>query len=125
VALGEHGGIDWCNEAAQRLLGLRTPRDLGQRVTNVVRDPSFASYFNGEGDRAAGVDFPAPQSTGQTLHAQVIDFGQRRRLLVVRDVTQGQRLEQDPRDFFANSSHELRTPLTVEFGYLETITADT
>jgi two-component system phosphate regulon sensor histidine kinase PhoR len=124
VALGENGGIDWCNEAAQRLLGLRTPRDLGQRVTNVVRDPSFARYFNGEGDRVTGVEFPAPQSTGLILHAQVIDFGQRRRLLVVRDVTQGRRLEQVRRDFVANASHELRTPLTVVYGFLETITAD-
>ena len=124
VALGENGAIDWCNEAAQRLLGLRTPRDLGQRVTNVVRDPSFASYFNGEGDRTAGVEFRAPHDDRLILHALVIEFGQRRRLLVVRDITQGRRLEQVRRDFVANASHELRTPLTVVYGFLETLAAD-
>lgn len=124
VALGEHGGIDWCNEAAQRLLGLRTPRDLGQRITNVVRDPSFARYFNGEGDRAMGVEFSAPQDDRLILHAQIIAFGQGRQLLLVRDITQGRRLEQVRRDFVANASHELRTPLTVVYGFLETLTAD-
>lgn len=124
VALGEDGCIDWCNEAAQRLLGLRTPRDLGQRITNVVRHPAFARYFNGDGERAAGVEFPAPQGDALMLHAQIVGFGQGRRLLVVRDVTQGRRLEQVRRDFVANASHELRTPLTVVYGFLETLVHD-
>jgi two-component system phosphate regulon sensor histidine kinase PhoR len=124
VALGEFGAIDWCNDAAQRLLGLRTPRDLGQRITNVVRDPTFARYLGGEGDRVAGVEFAAPRGDGLILHARLIDIGSRRRLLVVRDVTQARRLEQVRRDFVANASHELRTPLTVVYGFLETLVAD-
>ncbi len=124
VLLGEDGRIDWCNEAALRLLGLRTPRDLGQRITNVVRHPAFARYFNGEGERVAGVEFPAPQGDALMLHAQIVSFGQGRRLLVVRDVTQMRRLEQVRRDFVANASHELRTPLTVVYGFLETLTRD-
>ena len=124
VALGDNGGIDWCNEAAQRLLGLRTPRDLGQRITNVVRDPSLARYFNGEGNRTAGVEFTAPQDDRLILHAQIIAFGQGRQLLLVRDITHGRHLEQVRRDFVANASHELRTPLTVVYGFLETLTAD-
>ncbi|MDD3650698.1 phosphate regulon sensor histidine kinase PhoR [Immundisolibacter sp.] len=124
VALGEFGAIDWCNEAAQRLLGLRMPRDLGQRITNVVRDPIFARYLGGEGDRVAGVEFEAPQGDGLILHARLIDIGTHRRLLVVRDVTQARRLEQVRRDFVANASHELRTPLTVVYGFLETLATD-
>jgi two-component system phosphate regulon sensor histidine kinase PhoR len=59
-----------------------------------------------------------------TLFAQVIDFGQRRRLLVVRDITNIRHLEQVRRDFVANASHELRTPLTVLYGFLEALTED-
>ena len=124
VAIGDNGDIDWCNEAAQRLLGLRTPRDLGQRITNVVRDPSFTRYFNGEGDRAAGAEFTAPHDDDLILHAQMIAFGQGRQLLLVRDITHGRRLEQVRRDFVANASHELRTPLTVVYGFLETLSVD-
>jgi two-component system phosphate regulon sensor histidine kinase PhoR len=124
VLLGEDGRIDWCNEAALRLLGLRTPRDLGQRITNVVRHPVFARYFSGEGERVAGVEFPAPQGDDLIVHAQIVSFGQGRRLLVVRDITQVRRLEQVRRDFVANASHELRTPLTVVYGFLETLTRD-
>lgn len=63
VLLAEDGRIDWCNEAAQRLLGLHTPRDLGQRITNVVRHPAFGAYFSGVGDPAEGVEFPRRTST--------------------------------------------------------------
>jgi len=89
-----------------------------------VRDPSLARYVNGEGDRAAGVEFTAPRDDRLILHAQIIAFGQGRQLLLVRDITQGRRLEQVRRDFVANASHELRTPLTVVYGFLETLTAD-
>ncbi len=124
VVLGEGGRIDWCNEAAERLLGLSTPRDLGQRITNVVRHPDFARYFNGQGARAEGVEFLSPVRNDLALHAQLVSFGHGRVLLVVRDVTQVQRLEQIRRDFVANASHELRTPLTVVHGFLETLTSD-
>ena len=40
-------------------------------------------------------------------------------LLLARDISQLNRLEQVRRDFVANVSHELRTPLTVIHGYLE------
>jgi two-component system phosphate regulon sensor histidine kinase PhoR len=124
VLLAEDGRIDWCNEAAQRLLGLHTPRDLGQRITNVVRHPAFGAYFSGVGDPAEGVEFPSPNADEVMLQAQMVSFGQGRRLLVVRDITKIRRLEQVRRDFVANASHELRTPLTVIFGFLETLTAE-
>ncbi|HCZ47730.1 MAG TPA: phosphate regulon sensor histidine kinase PhoR, partial [Gammaproteobacteria bacterium] len=124
VLLAEDGRIDWCNEAAQRLLGLRTPRDLGQRITNVVRHPAFGAYFSGVGDPAEGVEFPSPSGDEVVLQAQVVSFGQGRRLLVVRDITKVRLLEQVRRDFVANASHELRTPLTVIFGFLEALTVE-
>ncbi len=40
-------------------------------------------------------------------------------MLIARDISQQQRLEQMRRDFVANASHELRTPLTVLRGYLD------
>jgi two-component system phosphate regulon sensor histidine kinase PhoR len=44
--------------------------------------------------------------------------------MLVRDVTQLNRLLTMRQDFVANVSHELRTPLTVVVGYLETIASE-
>ena len=41
VVLGPNGEIVWFNAAAQALLGLRLPQDLGLRVPNLVRAPAF------------------------------------------------------------------------------------
>jgi len=42
-------------------------------------------------------------------------------MLLVRDITQMERLETMRRDFVANVSHELKTPLTVVSGFVETL----
>jgi two-component system phosphate regulon sensor histidine kinase PhoR len=55
------------------------------------------------------------------LNLRVVPYGHDQRLLIARDVSQQQRLEQMRRDFVANVSHELRTPLTVVSGFLETL----
>ena len=45
VILTQAGAIEWCNEAARRLLGLEYPRDRGQLILNLVRLPEFHQYF--------------------------------------------------------------------------------
>ena len=40
------GGLRWCNEAAQYMLGLRYPDDIGQPISNIVRVPAFAEYLS-------------------------------------------------------------------------------
>lgn len=120
VVLGADDTIRWCNEAAQRFLGLRPAQDLGQRLTHVVRHPDFVSYLE-RGGGEAGVEFPAPVNQNLTLQAQYVSQGGGRHLLVVRDVTPLRRLDQVRRDFVANASHELRTPLTVIYGFIESL----
>lgn len=118
VVLDSGGRIVWFNEAAVTLLGFRSPRDLGQRVVNLVRHPDFTSYLN-SGDYDSDVEVASPVSGGLRLSLRVIPYGNEQRLLIARDVSQQLRLEQMRRDFVANASHELRTPLTVLRGYLE------
>ena len=118
VVLSERGEIMWFNLAAQNLLGLRSPQDLGLRIVNLIRFPEFADYveaeiFNGE------VEAPSPLARERTLSLQIIPYGNNQRLLTVRDVSEIKRLETARRDFVSNASHELRTPLTVLRGYLD------
>lgn len=120
VVLRHGSEIEWFNEAAQRQLGLRHPQDLTQRIDNLIRAPSFVAFLRNQ-NSGEPLEMPSPDHEGVMLSIVVIPYGNDRRLLVARDVTQLHRLEETRRDFVANASHELRTPLTVINGYLETM----
>jgi two-component system, OmpR family, phosphate regulon sensor histidine kinase PhoR len=118
VVLNKNGHIAWFNEAAVTLLGFRSPQDLGQRVVNLIRHPAFTQYLQA-GRYERDIEITSAVNVGSLLSIRVIPYGQDQRLLIARDVSQQQRLEQMRRDFVANASHELRTPLTVLRGYLD------
>ncbi len=120
VVLGGHNEIQWFNEAARQLLDLHAGQDVGQRVDNLLRHPEFSDFLE-NGNAKGYLLIPAPEAPEVTLSVRVVPYGQEQRLLVLRDVSQQQRLEQMRRDFVANVSHELRTPLTVLAGFLETM----
>lgn len=115
--------IEWINDAATQLLGLRPRQDTGQHLTDLLRDPVFTSYLTAE-DYRDPIEFSSPLSRDLYLSARVVPYGQNQRLVTVRDVTRLYQLEAMRRDFVANVSHELRTPLTVITGYLETFSDD-
>jgi two-component system phosphate regulon sensor histidine kinase PhoR len=123
VVLGPKGEIAWFNKAAQALLGLRMPQDLGLRLQNLVRKAAFTEYF-AAGNFESEVETPSPINPEITLSYRVIPYGAGQRLLIVRDVSELKRLEIARRDFVANASHELRTPLTVLRGYVEMMEMD-
>ena len=118
VVLGPAGDIVWFNTAAQALLGLRLPQDIGLRVVNLVRHPEFTDYF-ARGDYKDEVEVPSTVNRTVTLSLRVIPYGNNQRLMIIRDISGLHRLAAARRDFVANASHELRTPLTVLRGYLE------
>lgn len=120
VVTNVNGAIQWFNKSAQQILGLKPGIDINNPLTNLIRDPRFVRFFN-RGDFDQSVEIPSPNQPQKTLQFTVTVFGDRRdRLLIGRDVTRVNNLEQMRKDFVANVSHELRTPLTVIRGYLET-----
>lgn len=118
VMVDDQAVIEWSNEAVAPLLGLRYPEDVGQTLTNLVREPVFNEYFLA-GDYSKPLEFPTIANSNLYLRIEVTYFGKGERLLFVRDVSESVRMEQIRRDFVANVSHELRTPLTVISGYLD------
>lgn len=121
VILRENGEIQWWNEAARNLLGLRWPQDEGQRIANLFRHPVFSAFIRHDHVTARSVNAPSPVNENLMLEIRVIPYGRNQRLLLVRDITRLHRLERTRRDFVANISHELRTPLTVIHGVAETL----
>ena len=120
VVLDSERRIQWFNGAATFLLGLRYPRDLGGRLTQIVRAPRFTEWLHTDGAERLN-DLAAPGDENLRLSVRMIRYAGDQSLLVARDVSQLMRLEQVRRDFVANVSHELRTPLTVVHGYLDMI----
>lgn len=122
VVLSVTDQIDWYNDAAESLLGLRRG-DVGQKIGNLVRYPKFTNYLQ-HADYQATVGIPSPVNESIQLDIRIVPYGEDLRLLVAQDVTQLRFMERVRTDFVANVSHELRTPLTVIRGYVETLVDD-
>ncbi len=120
VMINKQGTLDWWNHAAEELLGFRYPQDRRQSVTNLVRDPKFSEYYNRQ-KYDETLKMAAPGDSKRILEYQIALFGEQERLMIVRDITELQRLANMRKDFVANVSHELGTPITVIKGYLEAI----
>lgn len=106
------------NRAACHLLGLRSDSDKGQHITNLIRAPKFVKYFD-KGDYSELLELAAPHRQNLIVQIQVTQFGVDQKVIIVRDITERQRVEQMRQNFIGDVSHELRTPLTVINGYLE------
>ncbi len=115
--------IEWCNQMAQEHFGFDAVRDAQQSIGNLVREPAFAAYL-AAGEPGQGVVLPGRAGTPARpvrIDVRLHPYGDGRRLLLSRDITQLEQAEAMRRDFVANVSHEIRTPLTVLVGFVETL----
>lgn len=122
LMLSEELTIEWGNQKAQRLLGVRWPDDFTLRIDNLLRAPEFSDYL-----AQKNFEYPcflmSPIHCDVQLEIRLMAYGSEHVLLLARDISRLQRLEEMRRDFVANVSHELKTPLTVVRGYVEMIQA--
>ncbi|MDP1937671.1 MAG: phosphate regulon sensor histidine kinase PhoR [Hylemonella sp.] len=119
VLLDGHDEVQWLNRTAAGHFGLDTQRDLGQRITHLVRAPAFVSHLQG-GASDAELVLPSPRGDG-TLSVLVRPYGEHLRLLLSQDITERERSDAMRRDFVANVSHEIRSPLTVLLGFVDSM----
>jgi two-component system phosphate regulon sensor histidine kinase PhoR len=120
VLLDEQHHVRWFNHAAENLLGLRRPHDRGVLLHQRLATSDLSGWLR-QGAHEPLNDVVAPGHHGSQINVSLLPFGRRQHLLLARDISHLNRLEQIRRDFVANVSHELRTPLTVIHGYLELI----
>ncbi len=119
VAERDSQRIAWFNAAATRLLGLHYPADIDAPLGERLQPMPVARWLaSGRMAEPLG-DVPSPIDASVRLSLRLVPYSEDLWLLIVRDVSRLNRLEQMRRDFVANVSHELRTPLTVVHGYLE------
>lgn len=111
------GRLNWCNPQAELLLDLHWPKDEGQLLFNLIRHPSFLTYFEEK-------DFSNPYHLSLDHHTILecrlyYPYIEDNLLIIVRDVSEREAAERTRQTFFASVNHELRIPLTVMRGYLE------
>ncbi|TWX66080.1 phosphate regulon sensor histidine kinase PhoR [Colwellia sp. C1TZA3] len=114
--------ILWGNKKASKFLGVRWPDDIGLRIDNLIRFPEFSKYLD-DGDYHSPCLIISPINNELQLELRLMAYGSDQILLLARDISKIQRLEEMRRDFVANVSHELKTPLTVVRGYVEMVQA--
>ena len=119
LVINDQDLIRWFNDSAVQLLGLKTPADKGQAITNLIREPAFADWLSVQDKLHSNLEIVCPTDDNISLQISAIRFRKNQRLLILRDITDVRNLERIRQDLVANVSHELRTPLTVMLGYLE------
>lgn len=120
VILNEANRIEWFNTLAREHFNLDAEHDIMQDITYLVRQPEFIDYLHAGNFTEPLLMVPARHDE-MTLSIKFIPYGDAKRLMISRDITQFKRIETMRRDFVANVSHELRTPLTVVNGYVENL----
>ena len=123
VLLNNEFQIEWCNEPARYLLNLRSPQDLGYKITNLIRNPELLAYLN-DPDSRDHIEIESPVDPSITIQVKVVSYGGNQILFIARNVSDQKQLQQGLKNFVANASHELKSPLTVVSGRLEMLEAE-
>ena len=123
VLLSEALEIEWCNAPARYLLNIRSPQDLGYRISNLIRFPEFLEYLD-DYEARDSVEVPSPGDPLITVQIKLSSIGGGQTLLTARNVSDQKMLNESLKNFVANASHELKSPLTVISGHLEMLAAE-
>lgn len=121
LTLAPDKSLLWCNQMAADQLGLHPEQDRGHNILNIVRAPEFAAYADQDTWDGPLTLHLGRGRSARTLLLHLAPYGVGQFLMVTRDITQVERLENIRKDFVANVSHEMRTPLTVLAGFVETL----
>ena len=123
IILTKYNDIEWANQTACTMLGIRSETDIGRKINNLIRHPKFQKYLN-KSDYSKGIQLPRPMQPEHELEIQITPFGSNQKLILCRDISHIAQLEAMRSRFISNVSHELRSPLTVIKGYMEMLTED-
>ena len=120
LMINEHDDVVWCNSEIEALLEFSYSELSSKNIKNIINDRRFSDYLDSQKYNRP-LRSIAPQSDNKVFEYQAIVFSEEDRLIIVRDITQLDRLESMRKDFVGNLSHELRTPITVIQGYSEAL----
>lgn len=125
IVLNAAGQVLFFNAPAR---GLFASLRQGSHITSVIRTPEFLDAVSDAPKRgqAITVTYAERVPVGRRMAATVAPLTQTAErdsniLVLLRDLTETERVNQMRADFIANASHELRTPLASLRGFIETL----
>ncbi|MGH6735136.1 MAG: ATP-binding protein [Methyloceanibacter sp.] len=125
ILLNRAGQVLSCNGPARGLFA--TLRE-GSHISSVIRTPEFLDAVSAapKSGRAVTVTYAERVPVGRRMAVTVAPLGRGGErdgniLVLLRDLTEVERINQMRADFIANASHELRTPLASLRGFIETL----
>jgi two-component system phosphate regulon sensor histidine kinase PhoR len=118
VLLNKRFEIIWANHSANSILNIIDSNDRGNKVDNIIREPSFIKLLTHDLEEKE-IKIQHPNDQQKRITIKLVKLSNKRYLLVARDISEQDALRQSRKAFVDNASHELRTPLTVVTGYLE------
>jgi two-component system sensor histidine kinase ResE len=125
VSFDLEGTVIQSNTPAWELLNILEQKQVGNSLTTCCPYPEIKQLFQQALDEKQKVrqEVKIPNRTLAVSMAPLRDSGQDMTgvVMVVRDISKENQLENMRRDFVANVSHELRTPLTLIQGYAEAL----
>ncbi|TQS76318.1 cell wall metabolism sensor histidine kinase WalK [Ornithinibacillus gellani] len=127
IATDRGGAITLMNEAAGRLIGQSPEESMDQFILDALRlDEKFVDVSELADTGSMIIDFSEDEDVYllKANFSTVVDEDDTITgfIMVLSDVTEQEKLEQDRREFVSNVSHELRTPLTTMHSYIEALT---
>ncbi|MEG6508544.1 ATP-binding protein [Methyloligella sp. 2.7D] len=125
ILLNRAGHVLFFNPAAQNAFAsLRE----GGHISSVIRNPAFLDALSDapERGRPITVTYAERVPVGRRMSVTVAPLARPNErvpsiLVLLRDLTELERINQMRADFVANASHELRTPLASLRGFIETL----
>ena len=125
ILLDQAGQVLFCNAPAR---GLFASLREGSHISSAIRTPEFLDAVSAAPDRgrAVTVTYAERVPVGRRMAATVAPLTRGAEqggkiLVLLRDLTEVERINQMRADFIANASHELRTPLASLRGFIETL----
>ena len=119
VLIDNDGKIEWANENAASVLGIKWPDDTAVRFSDLIRYPELDKLLKLKKPQIDGIIVNSIKDSNQTINFKCVRYTDNLRMVIARDVSRLIKVNQMHSDFVANVSHELKTPLTVLRGYLE------
>ena len=118
ILTDQNWNLAWWNQPGGELLKLREPDDVNAYLFALIRSPQLKDYVENKNFREPLILKNQPNTSLELFFGEITSNGH---IILVRDVSHIQKLNEMRSDFIANASHELKTPLTVINGYLETL----